>query len=102
MSFRPFTRAALASPAAIAVAGWLVQGGVALAQPEAQGGAPSRTFMPYVFAVYTITWLAFFGYLFYVNRRQRDLRREIEELERQWEEKRGTTSSSFPRGKSLS
>lgn len=46
-----------------------------------------RTFLPYVFGVYTLVWLAFFGYAFFINRRQRELRREIDELRKQQAEK---------------
>lgn len=36
--------------------------------------------LPYLFAVYTITWAAFFAYVYYLSQRQRNLRREVEEL----------------------
>jgi len=36
--------------------------------------------LPYLFAVYSITWVAFFAYLFYLSQKQRDLRREVSEL----------------------
>ncbi len=58
----------------------LIFGGTALAQGNAQSADVKRTFLPYMFAVYTITWLAFFAYAFYMNRRQRELRRQIDEL----------------------
>lgn len=57
----------------------------ALAQ-DGGAGAP-KTFLPYVFAVYTVTWAAFFGYAFYMARRQRELRREIDELRQQQADK---------------
>jgi len=41
----------------------------------------------YLFAVYTITWIVFFAYLFFISRRQRDMRREMEALKRALEEK---------------
>jgi len=34
----------------------------------------------YLFAVYSIVWAAVFGYLFYLYRKQRKLRREIDTL----------------------
>jgi len=34
----------------------------------------------YLFAVYTIIWVFFFGYLFYLHRKQRRLQREIDTL----------------------
>ena len=44
------------------------------AEPEAN--------LPYLFAVFIITWLAFFGYVFFMSRRQREMQREIDELKR--------------------
>jgi len=34
----------------------------------------------YLFAVYSVVWAAVFGYLFYLYRKQRKLRREIDSL----------------------
>ncbi|MBI4201904.1 MAG: CcmD family protein [Chloroflexi bacterium] len=48
---------------------------------------PGESNLPFLFAVYTISWLAFFAYAFYMTRRQRELRREIEELRQQQESK---------------
>ena len=45
---------------------------VATSGPEAN--------LPYLFAAYTITWIAFFTYLYYLSQRQQNLRREIEDL----------------------
>lgn len=36
--------------------------------------------LPFLFAVYIITWAGFFGYVFYMSRRQREMRREIDAL----------------------
>jgi CcmD family protein len=36
--------------------------------------------LPYLFAVYAITWVVFFAYLYYLSQRQQNLRRELEEL----------------------
>ena len=47
--------------------------------PESQTNDP-ETNLPYLFAVYIITWGAFFLFLFYVSRRQRQVRTEIETL----------------------
>ena len=59
---------------------WLVSAGVALAAGQGQADGSGESNLPFLFAVYTISWLAFFAYAFYMTRRQRDLRREIEEL----------------------
>ena len=47
--------------------------------PESQTNDP-ETNLPYLFAVYIITWGGFFLFLFYVSRRQRQVRAEIETL----------------------
>ena len=36
--------------------------------------------LPYLFAVFLITWAGFFGYVFVMSRRQREMQREIEAL----------------------
>lgn len=38
--------------------------------------------LPYLYAVFSITWAAFFLYLFFISRRQREMRQEIEELKK--------------------
>ena len=43
--------------------------------------------LPYLFAAYTITWIGFFAYLYYVSQRQRALRREVEALREALEER---------------
>ena len=50
----------------------------AAAQQQARGEAE----LPWLFAVYIITWAAFFGYVFVMSRRQREMRAEIEALKR--------------------
>lgn len=47
---------------------------------ELSGSAEAN--LPFLFAVFIITWGAFFGYAFYVSRRQRETQREIEALKR--------------------
>ncbi len=54
--------------------------------PAAQDAEPEAN-LPYLFAVYIITWLAFFGYVFYMSRRQREMQREIDDLKRALEER---------------
>ena len=36
--------------------------------------------LPYLFAVFFVTWAGFFAYVFYSSRRQRQMEREIETL----------------------
>ena len=38
--------------------------------------------LPWLFAVYAITWAAFFAYVFIMSRRQREMQREIDALKR--------------------
>jgi CcmD family protein len=43
--------------------------------------------LPWLFAVFAVTWAAFFGYTFVMSRRQREMRREIEILQKTLQEK---------------
>ena len=36
--------------------------------------------LPYLFAVFIVTWGGFFGYVFFMSRRQREMQREIDAL----------------------
>ena len=33
--------------------------------------------LPYLFAAFAVSWVVLFGYLFYVNRRQHEMKKEI-------------------------
>lgn len=46
-----------------------------------QSGGPSPN-LPYLFAAFAVSWLVFFGYAFFMSRRQRELRNEIARLQR--------------------
>ena len=50
-------------------------------------GSDSEANLPFLFAVYILTWAGFFGYAFYMSRRQRDMRRDIEALRRALQER---------------
>lgn len=54
----------------------------AFAQAQAESARAPEANLPFLFAVYIITWAAFFGYAFYVSRRQREMQGEIEALKR--------------------
>ena len=54
----------------------------AFAQAQAEATRAPEANLPFLFAVYIITWAAFFGYAFYVSRRQREMQGEIEALKR--------------------
>ena len=74
---------ATASDAAPLGAFDVTPGGVsAEAGPQPQSSGDPEANLPFLFAVYIITWAAFFGYVFYLSRRQRDMRGEIEALKR--------------------
>ena len=49
--------------------------------------------LPFLFAAFAITWVAFFAYAFFVSRRQQELRKEIAEL-RSALEQQGTEDAS--------
>lgn len=58
-------------------------GAVAVADdPPAQQQLRGEAELPWLFAVYAITWAAFFGYVFVMSRRQREMRAEIAALKR--------------------
>ena len=38
--------------------------------------------LPFLFAAFAVSWVAFFAYVFFVSRRQQEIKREIEELRR--------------------
>ncbi len=37
--------------------------------------------LPFLFAAFAVSWVVLFGYLFYVNRRQHEVRKEIARLQ---------------------
>ena len=37
--------------------------------------------LPYLFAAFAASWVVLFGYLFYVNRRQHEMKKEIARLQ---------------------
>ena len=51
-------------------------------EPPAQQQMRGEAELPWLFAVYAITWAAFFGYVFVMSRRQREMRAEIAALKR--------------------
>ena len=42
--------------------------------------------LPYLFAAFAVSWVVLFGYLFYVNRRQHEVRKEIARLQNMLEQ----------------
>jgi len=39
--------------------------------------------LPYILAAFAVSWVVLFGYLFYVNRRQHEVKKEIAKLQNQ-------------------
>ena len=83
----PSLRVALLGPLiSLALVTWSMLSGVAALSPAQQGSDPEAN-LPFLFAVFIITWAAFFVYVFYVSRKQREMQREIEALKRALEER---------------
>ena len=78
-------RCAKATAAVILV--WHLSTNMALAAGPAGDGFDREGNLIFLFAAYTVTWAAFFAYAFYMNRRQRELRADMEELKRTLEGK---------------
>ncbi len=57
-------------------------------QPQAQD-RDGESELPWLFAVFFVTWAAFFAYIFMMSRRQRDMQRELETLKRALAERDG-------------
>ena len=57
-------------------------------QPQAQD-RDGESELPWLFAVFFVTWAAFFAYVFMMSRRQRDMQRELETLRRALAERDG-------------
>ena len=55
-----------------------------LQQGEDRGGGSE---LPWLFAVFIITWAVFFGYVFVMSRRQREMQQEIDTLRRTVQER---------------
>ncbi len=71
--------ATVMAPAVDAASG-IVDHGVVSAPLAQESGANPEANLPFLFAVYILTWAGFFGYAFYMSRRQREMRREIDAL----------------------
>ena len=90
MEIRRLTGKARIWATLIATLLWLVFAGVVSGSGNAQSGSDPESNLPFLFAIYTITWLAFFAYAFYMTRRQSELNREIQELRRMLEQREQT------------
>ena len=70
-----------------ALAGALTLGAVPQQSTDPEG------YLPYLFAAFALTWLAFFAYLFFVARKESALRREMEALRRAMDEREEKSAS---------
>ena len=43
-------------------------------------GADGEDFLPFLFAAFAVTWVAFFVYAFFITRKQADLKQELDTL----------------------
>ena len=57
----------------------LLVGALVLGAVPQQDSDPEG-YLPYLFAAFALTWVAFFAYLFFIGRKERSLRREMEAL----------------------
>ena len=60
-------------------------------EPEPDDGPEAN--LPYLFAVFIITWAAFFGYVFVMSRRQNELRQEIDALKQRLAQSEGAAQT---------
>lgn len=44
---------------------------------------PSESNLGFLFAAFAVVWVIFFGYVFYMSRRDRQLRQDLDEIRRQ-------------------
>ena len=58
-------------------------------ESEAEPDDSPEANLPYLFAVFIITWAVFFGYVFVMSRRQNELRQEIDALKKRLAESEG-------------
>ena len=68
-------------------------GALMLGAVPAQEGSDPEAYLPYLFAAFALTWVAFFAYLFFIARKERALRQEMEALRRALEEREEKSAS---------
>ncbi len=64
-------------------------------QGQQDGGSGPEANLGLLFGVYIVTWGGFFGYVFIMSRRQREMRREIDALRGIIEERRETEGAGW-------
>lgn len=70
---------AVGAPSLVHAASGAVDGMIP-ASSFAQAASNAEANLPFLFAVYLLTWAGFFAYAFYMSRRQREMRRDIKAL----------------------
>jgi CcmD family protein len=65
-----------------------------IAHPQEEEGGDPEANLPYLFAVFFITWAVFFAYVYVLSRRQREMRREIGLLKDMLAEREGKMSDT--------
>ena len=64
----------------------LLVGALVLGAVPQQDSDPEG-YLPYLFAAFALTWAAFFAYLFFIARKERALRQEMEALRDAFDER---------------
>ena len=59
--------------------------------PQQSDEMDGESELPWLFAVFAITWAAFFAYVFIMSRRQREMQRELDHLKRSLEDREAAT-----------
>ena len=78
--------AALAAVMLMASAALAQQDGAEQTPAEASEERGPEANLPYLFAAYSVTWVGFFAYLYYLSQKQQSLRLEVETLREALEE----------------
>ena len=55
-----------------------------------------EAFLPFLFAAYTVTWAGFFAYAYFMARKQRELKQDIESLQQDLDALRGSEGGAPP------
>lgn len=50
--------------------------------------------LPFLFAVFAVTWVIFFAYAFFVSRRRQEMQREVKDLQQSLEQAEGPKNVS--------
>ena len=95
LTFRPLIALLIVSAIFLSTAAIpaLAQQDISAQATNAESSDPEAN-LPFLFSVYSVTWVIFFVYLYYLSQKQRNLRREVEELRQVLAEREGQTGGS--------